>query len=394
VSDGLRAWASGLEQALPSKEANAEPYMQTGSVAAAAREGTETPEILEGAGGRMASVLNGLWLRQYNSNDRSFKIWAAGGRLIPKIWRVRGLEQAAKISGEEDETDEAISEERSQLGREIRETLLDLGPAFVKGGQLLSTRLDILAKEYIAELSLLQDNVPPFSGDLAVKVVEAELGKPINELFAKFSEEPVAAASLGQVHYAEGFNGEKYAVKVQRQGLFEQFKYDLENMRYFAKLTDLLDKAEKGVQSDWLGIYDEYVRILYEEIDYTIEASHMERFYKDFEGNAWVKVPKVYKNLSSSGVLTMEYVPGIKINDRKAVEKAGIDCKLVARRATEAYLMQICKTGFYHSDPHPGNMAVDSKNGGRLIYYDFGHERIDARISSRLYGCPRGHLQQ
>ena len=139
----------------------------------------------------------------------------------------------------------------------------------------------------------------------------------------------MAAASLGQVHYAEGFNGEKYAVKVQRQGLFEQFKYDLENMRYFAKLTDLLDKAEKGVQSDWLGIYDEYVRILYEEIDYTIEASHMERFYNDFKGNAWVKVPKVYKKLSSSGVLTMEYVPGIKINDRKAVEKAGIDCKLM-----------------------------------------------------------------
>jgi len=143
-------------------------------------------------------------------------------------------------------------------------------------------------------------------------------------------------------------------------------------MRYFAKLTDFVDKAEKGVQSDWLGIYDEYVRILYEEIDYTIEASHMERFYKDFEGTAWVKVPKVYKNLSSSGVLTMEYVPGIKINDRKAVERAGIDAQLVARRATEAYLMQICKTGFYHSDPHPGNMAVDSKNGGRLIYYDFG----------------------
>jgi predicted unusual protein kinase regulating ubiquinone biosynthesis (AarF/ABC1/UbiB family) len=98
----------------------------------------------------------------------------------------------------------------------------------------------------------------------------------------------------------------------------------------------------------------------------------MERFLKDFENTPWVKVPRVYKNLSSSTVLTMEYVPGIKINDKKAVEKANIDSKLVARRATEAYLLQICKTGFYHSDPHPGNMAVDSKNGGRLIYYDFG----------------------
>jgi predicted unusual protein kinase regulating ubiquinone biosynthesis (AarF/ABC1/UbiB family) len=221
-------------------------------------------------------------------------------------------------------------------------------------------------------LSVLQDNVPPFPGEVARQVVEAELGKPIDELFAKFSEEPIAAASLGQVHYAEGFNGEKYAVKVQRQGLFEQFKSDLENMKIFAKLTDLLDKAEKGVQSDWVGIYEEYCRILYEEIDYKIEASHMERFYEDFKSTSWVKVPLVYKDMSSSTVLTMEYVPGIKINDKKAVKKAGIDPKLVARRATEAYLMQICKTGFYHSDPHPGNMAVDSKDGGRLIYYDFG----------------------
>merc|ERR1719440_1575036 len=117
------------------------------------------------------------FMEQKASGDRSFKIWAAGARLLPKIWRVRGLEQSATLAPDDVETEARISEERSQLGREIREALLDLGPAFVKGGQLLSTRLDILAKEYIAELSILQDNVPPFSGDLAVKVVEAELGK-------------------------------------------------------------------------------------------------------------------------------------------------------------------------------------------------------------------------
>jgi predicted unusual protein kinase regulating ubiquinone biosynthesis (AarF/ABC1/UbiB family) len=373
MSDDLRAWAEGLEKKVTSTEKNGAELYPQGAVVPSGAE-SNVQDMPEGSGSVMSSgmmgFVSGFMERRYASSDRSFLVWSAGVKLLPKIWEVRGMEQTAKISTDE-VSETRLSEARTQLGREIREVLLDLGPAFVKGGQLLSTRLDILAKEYITELSVLQDKVPPFSGEVAVRVIEEELGKPIDQLFSKFSVEPLAAASLGQVHYAEGFNGEKYAVKVQRQGLLEQFKSDLDIMRNLAKLTDFLDKAEKGVQSDWLGIYEEYCRILYEEIDYTIEASHMERFYKDFANTPWVKVPLVYKDLSSSSVLTMEYVPGIKINDKKAVDKANIDSKLVARRATEAYLMQVCKTGFYHSDPHPGNMAVDPKNG-RLIYYDFG----------------------
>lgn len=277
------------------------------------------------------------------------------------------------------------------LAKLLTEKLIVLGPTFIKLGQLLSTRIDILPKEYIEELVRLQDKVPGFSGDLAVKIVERELKVPIDKLFDSFDRNSIAAASLGQVHLATK-NGQKFAVKVQREGLKELFDLDLKYIRFLAQLVDRLDPKADGTQRDWVSIFDESQRLLYKEIDYQAEARNAIRFKNNFKDVPWVKVPDVYLNMTTSRIVTMEYVPGIKINDIGRIEAAGIDRKVLAKRSAESYLTQLCRHGFFRKshahllllfvtkpcylyidcDPHPGNIACDRACGGRLIYYDFG----------------------
>lgn len=268
-------------------------------------------------------------------------------------------------------TEAKKTERRKVLAKWLKETILRLGPTFIKIGQQFSTRVDILAQEYVDQLSELQDQVPPFPSETAVSIVEEELGGSLDNIFERFDREPIAAASLGQVHRAR-LNGQEVVVKVQRPGLKDLFDIDLKNLRVIAEYLQKIDPKSDGAKRDWVAIYDECASVLYQEIDYTKEAANAELFASNFKNLDYVKVPSIYWEYTTPQVLTMEYVPGIKINRIQALDQLGVDRKRLGRYAVESYLEQILSHGFFHADPHPGNIAVDDVNGGRLIFYDFG----------------------
>ncbi|CAI7876984.1 unnamed protein product [Closterium sp. NIES-53] len=305
------------------------------------------------------------WSREdYNVLQRTVDVWSAVLTLRARLALVDA--KWSYVGG--------FSEDKQRLRRRrlaawVRETILQLGPTFIKLGQLFSTRSDLLPAEFVEELSKLQDRVPAFSGDKARAAIEAELGQPLGELFREFEETPIAAASLGQVHRAVLHSGEVVVVKVQRPALKQLFDIDLENMRlvceYFQNSENL-----GGPTRDWVGIYEECCTVLYQEIDYLNEGRNADRFRRDFRRYAWVLVPEVFWDYSTRKVLTLSYLPGIKISDITRLDEAGVNRPLVAQRAIEGYLIQILRTGFFHADPHPGNLAVVA--GDRLVYYDFG----------------------
>ncbi|NEO63849.1 MAG: AarF/ABC1/UbiB kinase family protein, partial [Moorea sp. SIO4G2] len=263
----------------------------------------------------------------------------------------------------------------------IRDTFLDLGPTFIKVGQLFSTRADIFPSEYVEELSKLQDRVPAFSYEQVEQIIQEDLGKPIKELFSAFDPIPLAAASLGQVHKAQLRSGEEVAIKIQRPGLKKLFTIDLKILKGIAYYFQ--NHPDWGRGRDWSGIYEECCRILWEEIDYLNEGRNADTFRRNFRKYDWVKVPRVYWRYTSSRVLTLEFLPGIKISSYEALEAAGLDRKLIARLGAEAYLQQLLNDGFFHADPHPGNIAVSHQ--GSLIFYDFGMMgQIKANVREQL----------
>ena len=250
----------------------------------------------------------------------------------------------------------------------IRENFLELGPTFIKLGQLFSTRADLFPIEYVEELSKLQDRVPAFAYEQVREIVESDFVKPVDRLFASFNPIPLAAASLGQVHRAKLHSGEEVVVKVQRPGLKQLFTVDLAILKQIARYFQ--NHPKWGKNRDWLGIYDECCRILWEETDYLKEGRNADTFRRNFRDEDWVRVPRVYWKYASPRVLTLEYMPGIKISHYEAIEAAGLDRKLLAQLGARAYLQQILNGGFFHADPHPGNIAVNTD--GSLIFYDFG----------------------
>lgn len=293
---------------------------------------------------------------------RTLEIWLFAISYIFKYFKVEKLKKGdPKI----------YSNAKKEIAIILRDKLLELGPTFIKLGQLLSTRIDVLPREYIDALILLQDQVPGFPGDLAVEIIEREFGRPIDQIYDTFNRTSLAAASLGQVHTAT-LNGKRLAVKVQRQGLKNLFDMDLKNIKVLAQILDKFDPKSDGAQRDWVSIYQESAKLLYKEINYEAEALNCIRFKENFADVPWVKVPDVYLNLTTQNIVTMEYVPGIKVNDIARIDAAGIDKTLLAKRSAESYLLQLCRYGFFHCDPHPGNVACDAVEGGRLIYYDFG----------------------
>ncbi|KAK8947997.1 hypothetical protein KSP40_PGU013688 [Platanthera guangdongensis] len=215
------------------------------------------------------------------------------------------------------------------------------------------------------------DQVPPFPTETAVSIIEEELGAPVDKIFDRFDYEPIAAASLGQVHRAS-LKGQEFVIKVQRPGLKDLFDIDLKNLRVIAEYLQKVDPKSDGAKRDWVAIYDECASVLYQEIDYTKEAANAELFANNFKDMDYVKVPKIVREYTTPQVLTMEYVPGIKINRIKQLDQLGVDRQRLGRYVVESYLEQILSHGFFHADPHPGNIAVDDVNGGRLIFYDFG----------------------
>ncbi|TFI52940.1 AarF/ABC1/UbiB kinase family protein [Mastigocladus laminosus UU774] len=313
------------------------------------------------------------WNREnYSSRRRFVDIWSFVLTLLFRLWLYN---KSWSYAGGVTEAKQAAR--RKVLAVWIRNTLLDLGPTFIKVGQLFSTRADIFPSEYVEELSKLQDKVPAFSYQQVETIIEQELGKKIPELFASFEPIPLAAASLGQVHKAVLRSGEAVVVKVQRPGLKKLFEIDLRILKGIARYFQSHPKWGRG--RDWIGIYEECCRILWEEIDYLSEGRNADTFRRNFRAYEWVKVPRVYWRYTSSRILTLEYAPGIKISQYEAIEAAGLDRKQIARQGAQAYLLQLLDNGFFHADPHPGNIAVSPD--GALIFYDFG---MMGRIKSNV----------
>ncbi|WP_293336518.1 AarF/ABC1/UbiB kinase family protein [Microcoleus sp. CAWBG58] len=247
-------------------------------------------------------------------------------------------------------------------------TLLNLGPTFIKIGQSLSTRADLLPLEYVKELEQLQDRVPEFSSEEAIALVESELGKDIYALYRDFDPSPIAAASLGQVHKARLHTGEDVIVKVQRPGLERLFDLDVKAVRQVMRLCDRYLPGTR--KYDLESLYHEFFKILYQEIDYVQEGKNSDRFSHNFQEYPQIIVPKVYWQYTTKKVLTVEYAPGIKVDDRISLEAIGVDIGKLNQLGISCYLKQLLIDGFFQADPHPGNLAVTED--GSLIFYDFG----------------------
>ncbi|MFB2892519.1 ABC1 kinase family protein [Aerosakkonemataceae cyanobacterium BLCC-F50] len=317
------------------------------------------------------------WNRENYSRQRRFlDIWGFVLTLMFELWL-----DSKPWSYPGGMTDAKKAARRKKQAIWIRDTFLDLGPTFIKVGQLFSTRADLFPSEYVEELSKLQDKVPAFSYGQVEAIIEQDLGKKVPELYRSFDPIPLAAASLGQVHKAQLHSGEEVVVKVQRPGLVKLFTIDLEILKGITRYFQ--NHPNWGRGRDWLGIYEECCRILWLEIDYLNEGRNADTFRRNFRNADWVKVPRVYWRYTSPRVVTLEYLPGIKISHYEAIETAGLDRKILAQLGAKAYLQQLLNYGFFHADPHPGNIAVNAD--GALIFYDFGMMgKIETNVREQL----------
>ena len=266
----------------------------------------------------------------------------------------------------------------------LTDELINLGSAFIKIGQLLSARPDVLPSGWVVELANLQDKVPPFSFETAEILLKNELGDQYKEIL-DLESKPLGAASLAQVHLARLKNGREIVLKIQRPGLENLFKLDLDIMRQVAFVLQKHPRWSKG--RDWIGIAKECKKVLLKELDFRIEAQYAARFKQQFLDDDSIKVPSVIWDLSTKKVLCLDYLPGIKVNDKECLQSNGINPKSIAEIGAASYLKQLVQFGFFHADPHPGNLAVS--NTGALIYYDFGMMGLIAdglrkRISSMV----------
>ncbi len=250
----------------------------------------------------------------------------------------------------------------------LRMAMEELGPTFVKLGQLLSTRPDFIPPDYLIELAKLQDNVPPFSYREVVDIFAEEFGKMPEDVFAHFDQQPLAAASIGQVHRARLEDGTEVVIKVQRPKIENIIAVDLEILAHIAGLMEEHLEEVQGHRPT--AIVHEFARSLSREIDFSIELTNIQRFARQFDGHTDIHVPLVYPQLSSERILVLEYVDGIKANDLESLRKEGRDLKLIAERGANLVMEQIFIHGFFHADPHPGNILVLPKNV--VCFIDFG----------------------
>ncbi|MDJ0874667.1 MAG: AarF/UbiB family protein [Desulfobacterales bacterium] len=250
----------------------------------------------------------------------------------------------------------------------VRLALEELGPTYVKLGQVLSTRPDLIPVDFITELTKLQDKVPPFDTKEVERIVSQELGAAPDEVFATFERTPLASASIGQVHKATLADGEKVAVKVQRPGIKRIIEVDLEIMLHLATLME--NHIEEVAFFRPVKIVEEFAKALEREIDYTFEAVNMERMAGQFLSDRHVYIPKVYRDFTTERVLTAEFIDGIKISAIDDLDDAGLNRRRITRRGSRILLRQIFDFGFFHGDPHPGNLFV--LPGEVICLLDFG----------------------
>jgi predicted unusual protein kinase regulating ubiquinone biosynthesis (AarF/ABC1/UbiB family) len=264
----------------------------------------------------------------------------------------------------------------------LKEHLIELGPTFIKIGQALGTRGDLLPLSYIKQLAMLQDQVPSFPTAEAFARIEAELGRSLHEAYLEIDAEPIAAASLGQVYRARLHTGEEVAVKVQRPQLAEIISFDI----------SILHKLVRGVNryfpqanenADWEGMLHEFSQTVFEEMDYVQEGSNADRFRENFKDWRAIRVPIIYWSHTSRRVITMEFIRGTKVVDIEALKARRISPVKVNRLLVRTYLKQLLEDGFFHADPHPGNLLV--MDNGRLAFFDFGMTgKITPRLQSQM----------
>jgi predicted unusual protein kinase regulating ubiquinone biosynthesis (AarF/ABC1/UbiB family) len=306
---------------------------------------------------------------------RPLRIWRLALQLLWGLWwNSRRWTYSGGFTAEK----QAVRQRRQ--ARWLTAQFLALGSAFIKLGQLLSARPDVLPAHVVEELAHLQDRVPSFPFAQVEAILEDELGERRAEII-DLEVEPLGSASLAQVHRASLRSGRQVVFKVQRPALERLFRLDLEVLQQVAAAVQRHPRWGQG--RDWLGIAKECRRVLLRELDFRLEAEHAARFRQQFYDDPDIRIPAVVWELSSRRVLCLDYLPGIKITDRPALLAAGIDPAAVAEKGATSYLQQLVRFGFFHADPHPGNLAVASD--GALIYYDFGMMgQLSERLRSRL----------
>jgi len=278
-----------------------------------------------------------------------------------RIWDVLGRREDAQRPSRE--------ELRATTARRFRETLADLGPTFIKLGQILSSRPDILPPDFIAELSHLQDRAAPMPVETVFDLIEKGLGRSAHQLFASVEAEPMASASIAQVHRARLASGEDVVVKVQRPGIEEQIRSDTDLLSYLARFLEGVIE-ETGIYTP-TGIVTEFRNAMLLELDFDNEASNIEEFARNHADRPYVVIPKLYRDLSSRTVITLQELRGVKLKRvLESRESAGIDGKQLARHVLEASFQQLFRDGLFHGDPHPGNIIV--MEGNRIGLLDFG----------------------
>ncbi len=298
----------------------------------------------------------------------SVKLWFFHGIMLLLRWFFLGSE-----------TNREVNQEKQAVW--LKDKLIELGPTFIKIGQSMGTRADLLPLPFVVALGELQDNVPPFSNEIAFARIEKELGRKINEAYQEFEMQPVAAASLGQVYRARLHSGEEVAVKVQRPNLEATIKGDLEILKKVANFAERFPQLNEN--ADWSGMLREFNETIHEEMDYAAEGRNAERFLESFKNWDNVHVPKIYWNATTDKVLTMEFIHGTKVTDLEELHSQSLSPEKVNRLLIRTYLKQLLEDGFFHADPHPGNLLV--MPDGRLAFFDFGMVgRISPELQSKM----------
>ena len=269
----------------------------------------------------------------------------------------------------------------------LRKTFERLGPTFIKFGQVLSVRPDLVPKEYSKELEKLQDSVPEFSFNDAKSIIEKDFGKNLDKLFLHFEKKPIASASISQVHKAVLKTGEKVAVKVQRPNVKHMTETDIEIMLYIANLLD--KHAEKIKRFDPARIVNEFKEWTEKELDFRLEARNAKRFEQNFKGSKTVHIPKVYDELTSERVLTLEFIDGVELHNIKEIKKRKINFDEIIKNSFDAIMTQVFVHGIFHADPHPGNIIIMRNNS--VAFVDFGivgyfDEKLKNKCIDLLYG--------
>jgi predicted unusual protein kinase regulating ubiquinone biosynthesis (AarF/ABC1/UbiB family) len=293
-----------------------------------------------------------------------YRPWRVLWRAIKIIWLFAGFVLGLKW-------DDWLNQEwknREKRATQLREILTRLGPTFIKVGQALSTRPDLVRKDFLEELIKLQDQLPSFDNAIAFNIIETELERSVEEIYREISPEPLAAASLGQVYRARLHTGEEVAVKVQRPNLLPTITLDLYLMRWMAAWLSPWLPLNLG--HNLTLIVDEFGCKLFEEIDYLNEGRNAEKFATNFRDDPTVKVPAIYWRYTNTRVLTLEWINGFKLNDTERIKAAGLETDTLIEIGVTAGLRQLLEYGFFHADPHPGNLFA--MPDGRMAYIDFG----------------------